>query len=126
MKTDNERSADIYVVMRRSGKVMTFGSSLQNGNAAPTIFTSLLEQVYTEFQSAGSNYDPPHKLFKNGEEVIDGNLQDLAYAWGKDRQALREASHNWLQNKHTPDFAREQRAGSNPPGIDLFTITKKS
>lgn len=114
---------DNYVVLRLSGKVMSFNSLGSRLDQAPSIFVDLLDVIYTEFQSAGSSYDPPHRLLKNGVEVMS-NLKDLAYKWGKDRQALREAANVWLRNKHTPDVLRDQRFGYNPPGIDVFTITK--
>ena len=73
------KDSKVYVVMTSSGCVKQYG-------AVDTI-QEVLEEVYQEFTRAGSNWDRPTKLFIDGKCVIESGLADIAWDYGKFREA---------------------------------------
>lgn len=116
----------LYVVLRRSGKPMTFksGISMYPENSTEMDYLSLLSAVAADIDGAGGDYDEPHTLMLNGE-VIDKNLMAKALAYRKDRVAAAEAALRYVQNLHSAPFDKRGVPGYNPPGIDVWTVTKK-
>ncbi len=113
----------VYVVIRKSGHVMNFGSGATCSSGP---YLAILSIIAAEMNSAGSNYDPPEKLFLNGACVVDKRLSDLAFNYGRDQADARAAAQREVENIHTPGWAPddERALGYNPPGIDKWTVRK--
>jgi len=123
----SQKPPKTYVVMRKSGRVMMFRGGLgADATHSQGPYFSILETIATELMSAGSDYDPPEKLFLNGKVVVDCGLDSLAYDYQRDKVAAREAASNAVANIHTPAWAPddEHAPGYNPPGIDAWTVKK--
>ena len=65
----------IPVTMTATGRVKEY--------SAGTDIQAVLESVYAEHQSAGSNWDRPEQLFIGGKCVVPTGLTDLAWEYGK-------------------------------------------
>jgi len=123
----SEKPKKTYVVMRKSGRVMMFRGGLGADNThSQGPFLSILDTIATELMSAGSDYDPPEKLFLNGKVVVERGLDSLAYAYRQDSVAAAGAASDEVKNIHTPAWAPddEHAPGYNPPGIDAWTVKK--
>ena len=116
----------VYVVLRRSGKPMTFktGMSLYPDSSTEMDYLSLLSTIASDIDGAGGDYDEPYALMLNGE-IVDKNIMAKALAYRKDRVAASEAALRYVQNLHAAPFDRRGAPGYNPPGIDVWTIEKK-
>jgi hypothetical protein len=116
----------VYVVLRRSGKPMTFKSGLSMYPDASTemAYLSLLSAIASDIDGAGGDYDEPYALMLNGE-IVDKNIMTKALAYRKDMVAATDAARDKVRNMHAAPFDKRGAPGYNPPGIDLWTVTKK-
>lgn len=118
----------IYAVMRRSGRMMQFRDALSgNSTESGGPYLHILGVVVTEFQSAGSDWDAPDKLFLNGNLVVAKGLSDLAWKFHQDKIGARDAAYNTVKNIHMPDWLpdSEVKPGFNPSGTDAWTVEKR-
>lgn len=116
-----------YVVMRKSGRVMTLGSGMGASVHSEGSYLHILDKIASEHNSAGSNYDPPEKLFLNGKCVVESRLAHLAWEYDRDLVAAKTAAVREVQNLHTPSWRpdSERAPGYNPPGIDEWTVRRR-
>lgn len=116
-----------YVVMRRSGQIMTFRDGIGGSPQSGGPYLHILGVIADELQSAGNTYDAPEKLFLDGKLVVERGLKDLAWNYRQDSVGARDAAANEVKNLHMPNWlpADEQKPGYNPPGIDKWTVRKK-
>ncbi len=88
-----------YTIIRHSGRA----ENVKEGHS----YWDVLSSVYTEFQSAGGNWDRPKMLLLNANVVVPDKLADLAWEYG---QALREAQSKAVASTrelYKPDWVRE-------------------
>jgi hypothetical protein len=98
----------VYVVMRRSGAIMRFRDALSgDGFASAGPYTSILDTIANEMNSAGGDYDEPSKLFLNGEIVVDSGLASKAYSYQRDAVAARERARRAVNALHRPGWCDE-------------------
>ena len=88
----------IYVVLCRSGRIWY-------PTRDPGDYWSILSNVYTEFLSAGGNWDAPQTLILNGE-VVDTKLLKTADAYCSERREKIRELEDSLREKHTPDWLK--------------------
>lgn len=117
----------VYVVMRKSGKLMTPGGTLGGSGtdwgAGP--YLHILDAISRESGQSGRDYDVPDRLFLNGQEVVPSGLWKLASAYIADREGAQSAAKRAVENMHAPSFT-DEAPGFNPPGFDLWTVSKRT
>jgi hypothetical protein len=85
-----------YVVLTLSGRVWP--------KAVTTGYFGILSAVYEELQSAGSQWDAPWTLLRDGKVVVDGKLNDLAYKYGSEDREARARAYTEVREKHWPEW----------------------
>lgn len=117
---------NVYVVLRRSGRVMRLGNGMGESTESEGPFLWILDRIATELNSSGGFYDAPYRLFLNGKCVVESGLDDLAYRYNADKVAAAAAAQREIQNIHMPDWLpeNERKPGYNPPGVDAWTVRK--
>lgn len=90
-----------YVVMRKSGRIFAFRGgfgALTEASEGP--FLTILDSIYQEASSGGSDYDRPDKLFLNGVCVIETGLTDHAYKYVFDRRDAQAVLNETIKQEH--------------------------
>ena len=98
----------VYVVFRKSGRVMDFRSGTGTHSESKSVYLSILEEVAREQMSGGSDYDRPDKLFLNGECVVPERLSDLAWNYHADLRAAQYAARKKANQLHEPEWLPEE------------------
>lgn len=97
-----EQKNPVYVVLTLSGKVWP--------QKVDTGYFGILSQVFAEMQSAGSGWDAPWRLLRNGEMVVPSKLNDLAFAYGDEDRKARGEAYVRVQGKHAPEWLTQAEA----------------
>lgn len=119
---------NVYVVLRLSGLPMRFQSGMWgDGTYHAGPYTSVLDAIATEQESAGGNHDSADKLFLNGKCVVERGLSTIAYKYRRDSLDARTAAARAVANRHMPSWLpdNEQKPGYNPPGVDTWLVRHK-
>ena len=115
----------VYVVMRQSGAIMTWGGL---GGPQPQTgggFFHILDVVAEEAKRDLPGWDRPYKLFLDGKLVIDGELVVRARAYVADRdEAAEYARREVLRMHQLPWMPSGEKTTSNPPGVDRWAVQK--
>lgn len=87
------KDGKVFVVMTASGKVKEY-------MGIDTI-REVLESVYNEHMTAGSNWDRPDRLFIDGKCVVEKDVTGVAWDYGKfwreQEDELEAALDGWVQ-----------------------------
>ena len=68
-----------FTVIRDSGRTSWHGD---------TEYRAVLDLVYADFRTAGSNWDAPNMLLMDGKVVVESGFADMAWKYGERRRQL--------------------------------------
>ena len=86
-----------FTVIRDSGRTSWHGD---------TEYRAVLDLVYADFRTAGSNWDAPNMLLMDGKVVVESGFADMASKYG---ERLRQLFLG-IEAEFTPDWLDPQAA----------------
>lgn len=87
-----------YTIIRKSGKSTFYPD---------TDYYMLMNVVYGEFMSAGSDWDHPNMLLLDGEVVMKAEFQQVAYCYGQYRGQLFSNAEARAREKFAPEWLQK-------------------
>lgn len=91
-----------FAIITRSGRA-------ENCKDGAT-YWSILSDIYTQYQSAGGNWDRPNMLLLNGGIVIASDLSERAWNYGTAKYKRTEQAVQAVQAEQIPDFMKDIKA----------------
>lgn len=88
--------SDIFSIIRENGR----SENVKDGSD----YWSIMDAIYTEYISAGGNWNRPKMLVRNGEIVVHDGLANLAWDYGNDLQKGRNAALLASRSRHKPEW----------------------
>lgn len=90
-----------FTVIRDSGRTSWHGD---------TEYRAVLDLVYADFRTAGSNWDAPNMLLMDGKVVVESGFADMAWKYGERRRQLSLGVEEAIEAEFTPDWLDPQAA----------------
>lgn len=93
-----------WTVIRLSGAAYTEWGPDEPNASGNKDYLGVLDQIYHEMLSGGSQYDRPNMLLSNGKVVIDKGLSDLAWEYGSELVNAYTNARLAVNEKHNKVF----------------------
>ena len=90
-----------FTVIRDSGRTSWHGDTEDR---------TVLDLVYADFRTAGSNWDAPNMLLMDGKVVVESGFADMAWKYGERRRQLFLGVEEAIEAEFTPDWLDPQAA----------------
>lgn len=96
-----------YLVVTRSGRPWLGGSvspGLTSTDDPEATYWSILQKIFTEYQSAGSQWDRPWVLMLDGRIVVEGELSEVAWDYCTKLREAEKLIRQSVRDGHMPDW----------------------